>query len=169
MLKELAVLAICSMMAVTPAAEGSSAVPVNTGISLGRTVETANPFTECRTLGEAAQNAGFGITVPDKIEGYTQCAIRTIQDQMIEIVYSGSQDGRRLRIRKTAGTGDISGDYTQYREIRRTEVDGRHVILRGDDSKVNAAVWTDGGFSFSVGGGDGMSSVDMQALIQTIK
>lgn len=40
-------------------------------------IEIPAPFSECSSLEEAAQNAGFSFNVPEAVDGYTQRIIRT--------------------------------------------------------------------------------------------
>ena len=52
--------------------------------------------------------------------------------------------------RKSAGTEDNSGDYSEYADITEIQVGGQTVTLKGNEGSYSLAVWTDGEFSYSL-------------------
>ena len=67
---------------------------------------------------------------------------------MIQVLdQSGAQE---IRIRKAPGAGDISGDYSAYPHQETASVGGSSVTLKGDDTGYVLALWSDGGFSYSI-------------------
>lgn len=52
--------------------------------------------------------------------------------------------------RKSAGEQDDSGDYTPYSAQTQLQAGSRSVTLKGDDTGYVLALWSDGGFSYSI-------------------
>lgn len=126
-----------------------------------------SPFTECQTLEEAAGLAGFEITVPDTVSDYETRIIRAMADNMIEIIYEKEED--EVRIRKGAGSQNVSGDYNAYAESETVSVGDREVTLQGNDGTVTLATWEKGGYSYSVRASAGMASETIQSLTQEVE
>lgn len=172
MMKEILTLTLCSMLALPPSAGGSGTPPVDNRPAMGSQTEISNPFVEYDTLEAAGKAAGFEMTAPEKFGDYTERTIRAMKDQMIEVIYSENAEngaGSQIRIRKAAGTGDISGDYNSYPNIQEVEMNGLSVIMKGDGETIKSVVWTENGYAFSVSDSIGMINSDMQELIHTIK
>ncbi len=119
-------------------------------ITIGDNTQIPNPFTDCDTLADAAALAGFDIIVPDSVEGYEERAITAaMENNMIQVLYLHGED--EICIRKAATDEDCSGDYNAYSEEKTVTVGDREVTLRGNNGKVMVAVWTEGGYSYSIG------------------
>lgn len=111
--------------------------------------EIANPVEECKSLDEAEEIAGFGISVPEGVEDSQECIISVINKELIEIQYTDA-DGNEICLRKAAGSEDISGDFSDYPEENTTQIGGNTVLLKGSDGNIMNATWTDGDYSYSV-------------------
>lgn len=141
--------------------------------------QIANPFTACETVQEAIKIAGFEFEAPDSIEGYGSKKIQAIENQLIEIIYFSREDNsakdknysvsKVMRIRKSVGSEDISGDYNSYGQIKTVTVGGLSVTVKGNEATVNTAVWTDGGYSFAVVSEEAISEEKMSEIIQQVK
>ena len=118
-------------------------------ILIGDNTQIPNPFTDCDTLADAAARAGFDIIVPDSVEGYEDRVITAIENEMIQVMYLHGED--EICVRKAAGEEDCSGDYNEYSEEKTVTVGDREVTLRGNNGKVMVAVWSEGGYSYSIG------------------
>ena len=73
-----------------------------------------NPWSQWASLEEAEAAVGFSFGLPEVISGhYTAEAYRTLNNELLEVIY---RDGDfEVRVRKQKGEGqDISGDYNQY-------------------------------------------------------
>lgn len=131
-------------------------------------VEIPSPFTDYETLEEAISAVGFDFTIPDSIDGY---GVRTLQvlgeSSMIQAIYENETSN--LCIRKEVGSEDVSGDYNNYSQVSEKAVDGRTVTMKGENDRIMVALWTEGGYTYSVGTGAGMDTDSMTALIATIK
>lgn len=118
-------------------------------ILIGDNTQIPNPFIDCDTLAAAAALAGFEITVPDSVDGYEERAITAVENDMIQVLYLHGDD--EICIRKATGEEECSGDYNAYSEEKTVTVGDREVTMRGNNGKVMVAVWTEGGYSYSIG------------------
>lgn len=118
-------------------------------ILIGDNTQIPNPFIDCDTLADAAALAGFDIIVPDSVDGYEERAITAMENDMIQVLYLHGDD--EICIRKAAGEEECSGDYNEYSEEKTVAVGEREITLRGNNGKVMVAVWTEDGYSYSIG------------------
>lgn len=139
---------------------------------------TWSPITDCESLAEAEGVAGIEIHVPEKIEDYENISYSAMpRYQLVQVEYHKDEQ-HYICIRKAPGTEDISGDYNIYTEETTAEIDGRQVILKGNDGKAALALWTDGDYSYSVmaadltetpaSNGAGMSVEQMKTLVSAV-
>ena len=110
-----------------------------------------NPWSDWASMEEAQARVGFSYGLPEEMAGsYTAVAYRTMNDELLEVIY---RDGEQeIRVRKQAGEGqDISGDYNQY-DIRTEEtIDGAAVIIfQSSDHHGVKQLISAGGYSWSV-------------------
>lgn len=118
-------------------------------ILIGDNTQIPNPFVDCETLADAAALAGFDIIVPDSVDGYEERAITAMENDMIQVLYLHGDD--QVCIRKAVGEEECSGDYNAYFEEKTVTVGDKEVTLRGNNGKVMVAVWSEGGYSYSIG------------------
>lgn len=129
--------------------------------------QIANPFQDCTSLAQAAEIAGFEMTVPDSISGYTQGSIQAIDKQMIQVFYSSGDDS--ILLRKASGSDDISGDYNTYAQTNTVTVGSIPVTMKGSSDTVSVAAWTDGGYAYAIDiSGTGLSADAVTALVAEI-
>lgn len=118
-------------------------------ILIGDNTQIPNPFVDCETLADAAALAGFDIIVPDSVDGYEERAITAMENDMIQVLYLHGDD--QVCIRKAVGEEECSRDYNAYSEEKTVTVGDKEVTLRGNNGKVMVAVWSEGGYSYSIG------------------
>ena len=128
--------------------------------------QIANPFVVCKNLDEAAKVAGFSMTVPEAVKGYTLDEISAMQKNMIQVIYQNGD--ATLYLRKGPGSEDISGDYIQYPEEKAVQVGERAVTLKGKDGKVMVAIWNGDGYAYAVDA-TGVSEAEMTTLVAGIQ
>ena len=126
-----------------------TATTITEDIVIGDNTQIPNPFTDCDTLADAAALAGYGIIVPDSVDGYEERAITAVENDMIQVMYLHGDD--EICVRKAVGEEECSGDYNAYSEEKTVTVGEKEVTLRGNNGKVMVAVWTEGGYSYSIG------------------
>lgn len=137
-------------------------VKINTEPGSEEAVQIPSPFTGHATLAEAAKAAGFELTVPEKVNGSPRQDIETMSGKMIQVFYG--DDENKICIRKAAGSGDISGDYNQYAQVKVEN----GVAMKGENGLFMVAIWERGGYTYAITAGTGMSAAAMTALIQSV-
>lgn len=149
-------------------AQETAAEDETAGAMLGGQVQIANPFTDCETLEEAAKITGFSLKLPDDLpDGIEETAIRVMDGTMIEVICTGS--GEELRVRKAAGSEDISGDYETYENVCELAAGERTLTAKGNGDTFSTATWTGEGFSYSISSENGMSQEDLISLASAIE
>ncbi len=155
---------------------GSGAVTLDGGRIIVRTAsdpgstQLPDPWTELDTPEAAAEAAGFDLTLPAEADRFAERVYRVLPSgsaPLLEVLCRTGDD--RLILRKAPGSGDISGDYTAYAQEQVTAVGDRSVTMRGADGRFSLAVWTDGGYAYSVCADTPLSGGDMAALIRQIR
>lgn len=168
-MKKWTVIVLCFAFVLTLAACGKENT-APTKPAIGGNVEIANPFTEYDTLADAAAAAGFEISVPDSIDGYSGRVIRVLaaeDDRMIEVIYQDGEN-KEVRVRKAPGAEDISGDYNQYDRSEAAVVGDYNVTLQGNGDTICLATWTAGEYTYSVSFSDGVSTDSAAQLIAAV-
>lgn len=121
-----------------------------------QTVSIANPWSDWDTLAEAEAAVGFPFGFPTEIgDAYTAEAFRTMNGELLEVIYSCGDS--QVRVRKQKGEDqDISGDYTQYDTCTRETVEGAGVAeYRDSGSNATKLLISCKGYSWSVTAPDG--------------
>ena len=52
--------------------------------------------------------------------------------------------------KRGGGEEEISGDYTEYKEVKEVNLEGRKVTLKGGAGKYSLAIWEENGFSYAI-------------------
>ena len=179
-MKKLLIFTVTAAMLLSLAACAQSAKPAEpekpahaetTETTDAENVQIPNPWTDYDAQTDAAQAAGFDLTVPDEISGCTEKSYRVLNaegDVMFEIIYASGED-EAARIRKAPGADDISGDYNEYAETETVDVDGMRVTMKGEGGLVLLAVWTNGDYSYALSVENAINRSDMAALIPQIQ
>lgn len=134
----------------------------------GELTMIASPFIDCNSIDEAAAITGFGMTVPDSVNGNEIDHISTISRDTIQVIYGAGHDNSTY-IRKAEGSDDISGDYNTYRQKKQITVNGASVTLKGNNCKINVATWSSNGYSYSINVGKGFDESYITDLISMIE
>lgn len=134
----------------------------------GELTMIASPFIDCNSIDEAAAITGFGMTVPDSVNGNEIDHISTISRDTIQVIYGAGHDNSTY-IRKAEGSDDISGDYNTYRQKKQITVNGASVTLKGNNGKINVATWSSNGYSYSINVGKGFDESYITDLISMIE
>lgn len=117
---------------------------------VGADPSTWSPFTDCESLAEAEDVAGFKLTIPESIEGFAPSSYAVMKEYQLIQVDFNDDDNHYICIRKAIDDKDISGDYNVYNEKNEVTMNGIKVTLRGNDGKVCLATWTNGEYTFSI-------------------
>ena len=163
-IKKVLTLSLCAVMAFSAAACADNA---DKTVSQNSGAQIPNPFTEYPTLEDAVKEAGFNINLPERIEGFDNCVFRFSKDiGLLEIIYENSSD--TITFRKSAGEGDISGNYNKFSEKNDVDIDGITVTMKGDNGKVNTATWNKGSYAYSIDCTAAVEKVTMTGYIKTV-
>ncbi len=89
-----------------------------------QTTAIGNPWSDWESLEEAEAAAGFPFGLPVVIaDSYEAVAFRTLNNELIEVIYH--DEDLEVRVRKQKGEGqDISGDYTVYDAVSEDPFNG---------------------------------------------
>lgn len=115
-----------------------------------------NPWSDWASIVEAETAAGFSFDLPEVIaDRYTAVVFRTLNNELLEIVYGGMDC--EICVRKQKGEGqDISGDYNQYDVCEEEHIDGGTVFYYyNSDSNAEKQIISYQGFSWSIVASDG--------------
>lgn len=132
----------------------------------GDSTQIPNPLTGHESLAELAKAVGFDIKAPTVPAGYTVDAYIDISGELAEVFYENGSDTLLYRVSK--GEGDNSGDCNTYSTKKTVNVNGVSVEMRGND-KVNVAVWSNGGFAYSVSSEQGIAEADVIAAVNSVR
>ena len=118
-----------------------------------------------RALAEALS---WPLAIPTALpEGYSLQLVQSLPGELAELRWSDGTD--TLCYRMAPGSGDISGDYTQYGETYARTVGAWSVQCRGEDGTIRTAVWTADGYSCSLSASGGLSPAELEAILTSIR
>ena len=170
-MKKMIVYAMVAMMAFSICACGSKGDANKRGDQNTSVAEDSqqipNPWQDCDSITDAQKNVGFDMNVPDKVGDYTQAWIQTMDKEMIQVDYTSGKD--ELMIRKAASNDDPSGDYNAYNKEETVNVGDLSVTMKGNDDRMNLAVWNDGEYSYSVYASAGMSQEMLAEIVSQVQ
>lgn len=119
-----------------------------------------NPMHEFSTIDEAAKYMNITPQLPKVLPvGYNIESVSTIGKDILQVVYvyKAGEDatrnqavGKRIIYRVANATGDISGDYNNYRVTATEKVNGTKVTFKGGEKMVYLAGWTKDGQNHSM-------------------
>lgn len=96
---------------------------------------------------------------------FSRAEYTAISNDLAEIRYYEDDGSNVLTFRKSQGTEENSGDYTQYSTEDTVKVKNLTVTLKGEGNKICLAYWTDGQYAYSIGLDYGC---DRTAILQLI-
>lgn len=112
--------------------------------------QLANPWLDHDTLDQACAAAGFDLTVPDHIDGYDAPIYRTLDKEIIEVIYTADND--EICIRKYAGGEDRSSDFGGHESYPHggyaTEVNNCYHEMGTESDVINLVSWSEDDYSF---------------------
>ena len=124
--------------------------------SQSQTTFIGNPWSDWDSVAEAEAAVGFSFGLPEVIaDSYTAAAYRTMNNQLMEVIY---RDGdSEIRVRKQPGEGqDISGDYNQYDTCTEEAINSGTVVhYHNSDNNALKQIISCNGYSWSVTASDG--------------
>ena len=135
-------------------------------------MQIANPWSEFDTLEEAESDAGIEIELPESYQGFNHRIYRSMQGEMLEIIYQDADGKEGFRIRKSRDAGDISGDYNSYAQKKTLEIGDRFVETHGNGDEISVASWsslsTNLSYAICVAEDQHFTEDDIRSLVKTI-
>lgn len=139
-----------------------STQPGGEDVAIGVNIE------ECSSLEELQKKAGFAIAdvqnIPFEVKeiSYSWC-----WSEYAQITYNGIDNS--LIYRKAIGEEDISGDYTDYKQIEYKKAGAADIVIKGNDDRYQLAVWQSDGYTCSIGLEHGITAEDLLRLVSSIQ
>lgn len=119
---------------------------------------------EAASLQELSGLVGFAIdeeaALPFEVD---KIVYLSYWNELAEIQYIGAEQSANFR--KSVGTEDNSGDYTEYKDIIAINISGHPVTLKGYDGAYSLAVWTDGGYAYSLSLSDAAAKEEWYGIL----
>lgn len=135
--------------------------------------EIPKAWTDCATMEDAYNLAGFEFYVPQQLDEYPNVLIQAGKNSMIQVFFSdkelGTEGCNSILFRKGIGHGDITGDYNEYSQKSLSKVAGQAVTERGNNGLVYNAFWNDGDYSYAIVVSNGMTDGEIEAFIELVK
>ena len=127
-----------------------------------------SPLVEYTSVRDAWAVAGLPVYTPTLLPvGYVQKDIIVIDKSLAEIFYRNDA-GKEILFRMAKGDSDISGDSTVY-EVNQVVQTGRQYIrVKGSKKLVSLALWSRGGYTFSLSFEEPLPVEAVQAIVGTI-
>lgn len=123
-----------------------------------------NGIVEMESRERLSAAVGFEVeeleTLPFTVE---ETVYRSYWNELAEITYSG--EGRTAEFRKSPGTGDNSGDYNVYPDVREVRHGTLTATLKGSGEVYTLAVWSADGYAYSIRLSGGLSESEWYDLL----
>lgn len=127
-----------------------------------------SPLVEYASVRDAWAVAGLPVRTPTLLPvGYAQKDIIVIDKSLAEIFYR-TDDGKEILFRMAKGDADISGDNTLYEVNKVVQVGRQSIRVKGTEKRINLALWSRGGYTFSLSFEEPLSLEAVQAIVSTI-
>ena len=132
----------------------------------GVTVE--NPVQEYASLEALSDAAGFTVQQPGNLPFEVQeTRYSLISGELAQVEQSGPA-GESVLYRVSQGEGDNSGDYNAYSREEPLTFGSVTVTLKGGEDGWHLAVWQADGFAYSLNSSAGLTTEQMQAVLETV-
>lgn len=126
-----------------------------------------NDIVEVSSVEELSKTVGFEVGEPGNLPFESESVVYTAYwGGMAEIIYTN--DEQTAAFRKGIGDDDVSGDYNSYELTNEISVDGINAALKGSGETYTLAIWTDGGFSYSLSLSEGVGEAEWIVMLQTM-
>lgn len=130
-------------------------------------VHVTPEIVEYESLSELSANIDFPIMVPEQLQGMKENSYTCFFKTIAQITY---MDGNNIiTYRMARGNEDISGDYTEYKEIKEWPSLDTPITLKGDEKGYHLATWTKGGFSFAISSVEPLTESDLLNIAFSVK
>ena len=127
-----------------------------------------NPFDEKNNLDEIQKEVGYAFKVPYYMpKGYKTDSMAVMFGTMIQISYTNKANGDEIIYRTEKTTGDISGDYSEYKNVETKNINDSDVEIKSNGESCHTATWNDDG-AYSVYSRNGVAKDDMEKIVESV-
>ena len=119
---------------------------------------------EYKSAAELSKASGIEISDLENLPfKATETIYQDYETGLVEITYSNGADSLSYRVSK--GDEDNSGDYNEYGNVYKKEIGGTTVTLKGEGDLIFCALYTRGGYSYSVTSTGGLTLEQLEKMI----
>ena len=127
-----------------------------------------SPLVEYTSVRDAWAVAGLPVYTPTLLPvGYAQKDIIVIDRSIAEIFYRNDA-GKEILFRMAKGDADISGDSTVYEVNQVVQIGRQYIRVKGTEKLVSLALWSRGGYTFSLSFEEPVPVEAVQAIVSTV-
>lgn len=130
-------------------------------------LETPVNIVSYNSAKELSDAIGFEIEDIDVPFNVSNTSYQGYFDELGEIYYTG--ENQNAIFRKSLGSYDNSGDYTDYNEVSNIVGNGFDITLKGNDNLYNLAIWQKNGFSYSLRFTNALNQEEFVNIINNIQ
>ncbi|GAA0181140.1 hypothetical protein SH2C18_37140 [Clostridium sediminicola] len=103
----------------------------------------------CESLSELSSVVGFEMLELNYLPfNFTQKEFKAYWKELAEIIYRN--ENNTVIFRMGQGLKDVSGDYSEYNEVKDIQMDFGTITLKGDKGAYNLVIWSQNDMSYSV-------------------
>ena len=130
--------------------------------------QMSSPLVAYTSVRDAWAVAGLPVYTPTLLPvGYAQKDIIVIDKSLAEIFYR-NEAGKEILFRMAKGDADISGDNTVYEVNQVVQIGRQYIRVKGTEKRVNLALWSRGGYTFSLSFEEPVPVEAVQAIVSTL-
>ena len=127
-----------------------------------------SPLVSYTSVRDAWAVAGLPVYTPTLLPvGYAQKDIIVIDRSIAEIFYRNDA-GKEILFRMAKGDADISGDSTVYEVNQVVQIGRQYIRVKGTEKLVSLALWSRGGYTFSLSFEEPVPVEAVQAIVSTL-
>ena len=132
------------------------------------TQQMPSPLVAYTSVRDAWAVAGLPVYTPTLLPvGYAQKDIIVIDRSLAEIFYR-NEAGKEILFRMAKGDADISGDNVVYEVNQVVQIGRQYIRVKGTEKRVSLALWSRGGYTFSLSFEEPVSIEAVQAIVSTL-
>ena len=132
------------------------------------TQQMPSPLVAYTSVRDAWAVAGLPVYTPTLLPvGYAQKDIIVIDRSLAEVFYR-NEAGKEILFRMAKGDADISGDNTVYEVNQVVQIGRQYIRVKGMEKRVSLALWSRGGYTFSLSFEEPVSIEAVQAIVSTV-
>lgn len=130
--------------------------------------QISSPLVSYTSVRDAWAVAGLPVYTPTLLPvGYAQKDIIVIDRSIAEIFYRNDA-GKEILFRMAKGDVDISGDSTVYEVNQVVQIGRQYIRVKGTEKLVSLALWSRGGYTFSLSFEEPVPVEAVQAIVSTV-